>query len=545
MLMMQDQRTRTPSPLHGRRLRVLWSGLALLVTSLPLIAAAGPFDDPGHPPASMVSWATEVDTVVRGPQDIADPAAGEASFGIPENVLGEATTDSGDTLSLGDGGQVTVYLESGIVNGPGDDFAVFENGFFDVFGLFAELAYVEVGTNGVDFARFEVETANAFPVPGFEVLDPTDYDGLAGRHAAGLGTGFDLADLHAEPQVRSGAVDLTQVHYVRVIDIIGDGSTVDAVGAPLYDPYPTPFPVGGFDLDAVGALHVPVPLPEPARSAGLMTGGLMMAVSTRRRRRTARRAGPRVTLLALLGLIGASPATALTATFEDLGLGSERIENGAGLTGDGFVSDGIFFENTYFASFDGFSGFAASTTTDTTTAGFTNQYSNITGGGAGGSDAFGIFFPDGRVVLPSQRVIAGAEFVNTTYAALSMRDGDQFAKQFGGPTGDDPDLFQLFVEGFDDAGISTGELEIVLADYRFADNDLDFILDEWTWVDLTGLGSVRELAFRFESTDLGDFGINTPQYFAIDNLTTIPEPGSALLLGLGLTGLALRRRDAR
>jgi hypothetical protein len=36
-----------------------------------------------------------------------------------------------------------------------------------------------------------------------------------------------------------------------------------------------------------------------------------------------------------------------------------------------------------------------------------------------------------------------------TYAALSMRDGDGFAKQFGGASGDDPDYFLLTITGRD------------------------------------------------------------------------------------------------
>ena len=122
-----------------------------------------------------------------------------------------------------------------------------------------------------------------------------------------------------------------------------------------------------------------------------------------------------------------------------------------------------------------------------------------------------------------------------------MRDGDAFSKKFGGPTGDDPDFFRLKIEGLDSSLASTGTLDVMLADYRFADNGQDFILDQWLFVDLRDLGAVKELAFSFESSDVGTFGINTPLYFAIDNLVTIPEPGSAALLALGLAGLASRR----
>ena len=251
---------------------------------------------------------------------------------------------------------------------------------------------------------------------------------------------------------------------------------------------------------------------------------------------------PAVTaLLALLAAVAfAAPALALQVDFEDLGLGAESVLDPPSAPG-GFTSGGVLFEN------DGaFLGFAASTTTDTTTPGFTNQYSNITGSGAGGSATFGVAFADATIVLPSPSVVDGAQFTNTTFAALSMRDGDQFAKQFGGPSGSDPDFFRLLVEGFDAGGSSTGIVELALADFTFEDDSQDFILDEWVFLDLTGLGVVKTLELDWQSSDVGPFGINTPTYVAIDDLTftPIPEPGAALLLGLGLAALGgLRRRD--
>ena len=241
----------------------------------------------------------------------------------------------------------------------------------------------------------------------------------------------------------------------------------------------------------------------------------------------------------LMGIFLANPAAALTATFDDLGL--TTVAPGSFLdpptSGGSFSSGGITFLN------DGsFSGFSASTTMDSTTPGFGNQYSNITGAGAGGSAGFGIAFSDSTIILSTPQTVLGAEFTNTTYAALSMRDGDAFAKQFGGATGDDPDFFRLLIEGIDDLGGSTGFVELMLADYRFADGALDFILDQWVFLDLTGLGIVSELRFGFESSDVGTFGINTPTYFAIDNLVTVPEPSLALLIGLGLATLASGRR---
>ena len=530
--------------------------LILLVLLLPVgTALAGPYTDSGHPGLDMAAWAQSVDDLVRGPLDIANPAGGVASFGASVNAVGPATGNSLDVVSLGDGGHATLYFEPGIHNGPGDDLAVYENGFAFLDGLFSELAFVEVASNGVDFARFPATALNPFPVASFDPIDPTDYHGLAGRHEAALGTGFDLEALATNPLVLSGDVDLLDVRYVRIVDTIGNGSRIDRAGRPIFDPYATAFASGGFDLEAVGALYVF----EPSVASGLLAGisglGIVVPVrrSTTRRRARSLPAGRRglrrfLGILAFAGIaliariaLDAPPALALTATFDDLGLAQNLFLDGSTLAG-GYTSGGILFENDYNASFGSFSGFAASTTTDRVTPGFGNQFSNITGSGANGSSGFGIAYFNGRIVLPEPQIVLGAQFTNTTYTALSMRDGDAFSKRFGGPTGTDPDFFKLLVEGIDDLGGSTGTIELLLADYRFADLAQDFILDEWVFLDLSGLGAVRELRFGLDSSDVGAFGINTPVYFAIDDLVTIPEPGHALLIGLGLALLAHRPR---
>jgi hypothetical protein len=480
----------------------------------------------------MVAWATAVESLDRGPQDINVPGSPLASAGAAENALGAATGDPANTVSLGDGGSITLVFDAAIHNGPGDDLAVFENAFFDFFGLFAEFAYVEVASNGVDFAEFPTETVNTIAVGSFESIDPTDWFGVAGRHPALVGTGFDLADLAGDPLVLSGDVDLMDIRYVRLTDVIGDGSTTTTSGTPLYDPYTTPFAVGGFDVDAVGVLHAP----EPGLSGLLATGLVGLGAASRRRSRR-RTALPTL----LLALVATSPAFALVSDFEDLGLGAEAIANGEFLGGGDLASRGVTYQNDYF-SWGGFAGFAASTRTDTTTPGFTNQYSAFPGGGAGGSASFGVFYASSlEIVLPSPTELAGAQITNTTYAALSMLNGDSFAKQFGGTTGLDPDYFRLIIEGLDASGASTGTVDFMLADYTAPGTENDYVVDDWTFVDLSSLGVVSRLTFSFDSSDVGSFGINTPTYFAIDDLTTVPEPGTALLVGLGLAGLASRR----
>lgn len=267
-------------------------------------------------------------------------------------------------------------------------------------------------------------------------------------------------------------------------------------------------------------------------------------------------------LVLLTALILAAPAAALTIDFEDLGVNLpvnsdpdadlEDYYNGysayvASQPTD-FASAGATFEND-FNDFGGgccWSGWAYSQVTDATTPGFGNQYSAIPGSGAASSATYGISFTAGatsRVVFDQPVSLVGGEVTNTTYAALSMRDGDGFAKQFGGVSGSDPDYFLLTITGRDAANASTGSVEFALADYRFANDALDYIVMDWAFVDLTGLGTVSALEFALASSDNGPFGMNTPAYFALDDLafTPVPEPASAALLALGLALVARRR----
>jgi hypothetical protein len=239
--------------------------------------AAGPYTESGYAPGVVQSWATSVVAFDRGPIDIANPGGGDASFGAPEYVLGPATNDVYDVFSLGDGGWITVSVAGGIANQPGDDFAVFENGFYAPGGLYGELAFVEVSSNGADFARFPATSLRASPVSGGSTIDPTDYHNLAGKHPLNRGTGFDLADLAGDPLIGQGKLDLAHIAYVRLVDVVGNGSTVDAAGRPVYDPYSTPYASGGFDADAVG---VPEPDPTAARAAGALA---VCALALRRR----------------------------------------------------------------------------------------------------------------------------------------------------------------------------------------------------------------------------------------------------------------------
>jgi len=171
----------------------------------------------------------------------------------PTRALGPATGAWDDATSLGNGGALTLVFEVPIADGPGPDLAVFENGFSE---RFLELAWVEVSSDGHDFVRFASLSTQGEAVGAYGTLDASEVVGLAGRFRAGLGVTFDLATLAQTSEVLTGRVDLSAVTHVRVVDVVGDGTSLDALGHPIYDPTPT-FGSAGFDLEAVGAIAAP------------------------------------------------------------------------------------------------------------------------------------------------------------------------------------------------------------------------------------------------------------------------------------------------
>lgn len=212
---------------------------------------------------AILSWANQVAQQNIGPVHIQQPSLGLASTGSASSVLGPA--NDGQVLSLGDGGSVTLYFPNGIPNRAGFDFAVFENGFSDTF---LELAFVEVSSDGQDFVRFSAQSLSDTnqQIGPFGAIYPENIHNLAGKYRAGYGTPFDLAELQDSSQL-----DLTQVRYLRLVDVVGsldeDYARRDAFGRKINDPFPTPFPSGGFDLDAVAILDMPASTVEAESEA--------------------------------------------------------------------------------------------------------------------------------------------------------------------------------------------------------------------------------------------------------------------------------------
>ncbi len=226
-----------------------------------------------------------------------------------------------------------------------------------------------------------------------------------------------------------------------------------------------------------------------------------------------------VCLIAALTII--STANADTATFEDLALPGESYWNGSDGSG-GFTSGSAYFSNNYDAAWGSWDGFSYSNIADTTTGGMAGQYNAIAGGGQGNSANYTIGYVGWAlpptVTLSVTDVVDGFYVTNNNYTYYAMLNGDAFSIKFGGESGNNQDWFLLTITGKDVDGVVTGTVDFYLADYRFADNSADYIVNTWQYVDLTSLGAVKSLEFTLSSSDVGQWGMNTPAFFALDTL---------------------------
>ncbi|MEX0325611.1 MAG: DUF4465 domain-containing protein [Puniceicoccaceae bacterium] len=232
---------------------------------------------------------------------------------------------------------------------------------------------------------------------------------------------------------------------------------------------------------------------------------------------------------------GDRPLT-LQVGFEDLALGGDGVQTYDGPGGGiyyngsdgqgGFVSEGAFFANTFTdwgGGFTSWGGWAYSTTSDVETGGFLNEFSAIAGGPAQGT-TYAVAYVDSfsgldplEIALPAGwKAPQQVTVTNTTYAALAIRDG--ISGDFPVEPFSTDDTFKLTITGKDRVGATTGTVEFYLADYR-GEGEASFLLETWQPVDLSALGTgVASLALSLESTDVGQFGMNTPAYVAIDDL---------------------------
>lgn len=207
--------------------------------------------------SAFIDWVVSC-RVVRGYQDISNPGLGYASAGDSTMAYGPAGANG--TVSLGDGGYAIVQFHAPVKDGPGPDFAVFENSFD---GQFLELGFVEVSSDGLNFYRIPAisNTDTAIQTGGFGNTDATKIHNLAGKYKILYGTPFDIADIGTAPLLNRQSIT-----HVKVIDVgvihnqwVTGINEKTVIGPQIY---PNPF-----------TTSIQVRLPQPVQAEVVLSSG--------------------------------------------------------------------------------------------------------------------------------------------------------------------------------------------------------------------------------------------------------------------------------
>jgi hypothetical protein len=251
------------------------------------------------------------------------------------------------------------------------------------------------------------------------------------------------------------------------------------------------------------------------------------------------------------------------SNFEDWLLPTNSYINGSAspMVDTGFTDGSCYFPTFFDSSFGGLwdRGYALTNMVDTLNPDYTNLYGCAAGKGYNGSNNYISVQPFSYLLTYSKLKVLtfpassnnkgrfdGMYITNSFYAYSSMKNGDFLETKFGDSTGNRPDYFKLIARGYLNGNLKNDSATFYLADYRFADNSQDYIVKNWTWFNCENLGIVDSVYFEMRSSRNGQFGMNTPAFFAIDdviisygtesvaeiiekNITVYPNPAKDML----------------
>jgi hypothetical protein len=210
---------------------------------------------------------------------------------------------------------------------------------------------------------------------------------------------------------------------------------------------------------------------------------------------------------------------ATTSTYTDILWGREKAseENGSQVyNGLLYTEEGASFGSYY--SYDGtwesWGGFAVSSNRDLEDLGM--DYSNQFAVYAPEATKFAVGYAFGEwggqygmpiieFARPVTLLSADVANANKTYCYCASRP-------LVGEEGSEEALWvDLVVKGYDAQGEQTGSTS-----FRLAEGEQ--VLDRWSAFDLSPLGEVSRVTFAIESNDVGEWGLNVPAFFCIDNI---------------------------
>ncbi|MBO7572207.1 MAG: leucine-rich repeat protein [Bacteroidales bacterium] len=207
--------------------------------------------------------------------------------------------------------------------------------------------------------------------------------------------------------------------------------------------------------------------------------------------------------------------------FEELPLDGEN-SSWIGDDGSGqFTSSYLTLYNDYESQYDTWTGFAYTNGTDTLTNTYTNL-SSCVGHGAGNSANYVTAYIGSDWMGDYSPIPVGIK-IDTEYSGDFTNRGAYFCM---------PVLLSKYVIGTDNHYASNqfyfklqvrayandnliGNREIMMADFTEGNS---YMMDDWTYVDLSWLENADSLNFIAISNDTADgYGINTPLFFCMDN----------------------------
>ena len=207
------------------------------------------------------------------------------------------------------------------------------------------------------------------------------------------------------------------------------------------------------------------------------------------------------------------------ATFEDVQLGSNGIWQPP-FGSNEMPSGGWLFTNNTQNGYWG--GFTASNRTDLNQSGLDAQYTAAAGCGYDGSNQYAVAYTMGvqtevYAADGQSHIVTGCYVTNDLWTYQDILQGGYGEPPYGGTTGNDPDWFKVTATGKNASGQVVGTLDFYLADYRFANNAEDYVLNTWEWFDLSPLGNVATISFSLSSSRGSGYNMITPAYFCMDN----------------------------
>lgn len=218
----------------------------------------------------------------------------------------------------------------------------------------------------------------------------------------------------------------------------------------------------------------------------------------------------------------------------ELNYNSDNVWEGVS-TNNNFQSQYMVFNHegeigNYGLLWNGFTPARVSTTTEQTNW-IANQFQIMTGGGVDGlGTPYIVAFWDNQEnkstpiqdrscrityckTLTSAPTVFAPMYVyvqNTAYAYYTMKNGSAYSQPF---TNDDYLILTAH-------GVKVDGTEVQTHIWLASEGEY---LNEWTQFDLRSLGEIYTLYFTMRGSDTGQWGLNTPSYFALDKLTVRAE----------------------